>query len=422
MCHKNGLVLRDEKDDVIGTRKKSEKIEVNVKQSELSSKPSEQASFEVNQPWKKLQSKNQMKFSSDGKTPCKHLRIRLPEKLISGNEYTIKFKTEFKTDVKKIRFFLCSAKGETQEICNAEKSGDITAKAVCKNDCTHLVVTSTDFIGDNYFQVSDIKTEFVSKNMIKYRVGGKQYVIPASEFENGVVNKKTLIGYAADKVNFEVPVNLGTGIHGIESMGAFSFYGDSLDARFCESIGRFTIIGNNVTIGTHDHCLQALTAHPMFSWQKSKFSDYYTPSSTEIIKKNNDFQKTNSKTYSRGRTTIGNDVWIGNDVIILNGVHIGDGAVIGAGSVVTKDVEPYSVVGGNPAKLIKKRFTDKQIEELLELKWWEYGPEILDGVYLGDIDAAIAEIKSRIENGASKYKSIIWTLDTVTGALSKTNR
>lgn len=69
---------------------------------------------------------------------------------------------------------------------------------------------------------------------------------------------------------------------------------------------------------------------------------------------------------------IGNDVWIGNGVIILPGVKIGDGAVIGAGSVVTKDVPSYAIVGGNPAKIIKYRFNQEQIEKLLEIKWWNW--------------------------------------------------
>lgn len=68
---------------------------------------------------------------------------------------------------------------------------------------------------------------------------------------------------------------------------------------------------------------------------------------------------------------VGNDVWIGHGVIILAGVEIGDGAILAAGAVVTKNVEPYTIVVGNPAKPIRKRFSDKIIEELLELKWWD---------------------------------------------------
>lgn len=74
-------------------------------------------------------------------------------------------------------------------------------------------------------------------------------------------------------------------------------------------------------------------------------------------------------------TQIGNDVWIGNGAIVLRGIKIGDGAVIGAGAVVTKDVEPYTVVVGAPARPIKKRFNDDIIKELLELKWWDWDIE-----------------------------------------------
>lgn len=79
------------------------------------------------------------------------------------------------------------------------------------------------------------------------------------------------------------------------------------------------------------------------------------------------------KSYpTKGDTEIGNDVWIGFDATIMPGVKIGDGAIIGSKSVVTKDVEPYSIVGGNPAKLIRKRFSEQRIEELLEMKWWDW--------------------------------------------------
>ena len=77
----------------------------------------------------------------------------------------------------------------------------------------------------------------------------------------------------------------------------------------------------------------------------------------------------------KGDTVVGNDVWIGQNVTILPGVHIGDGAIIGANSVVSKDVLPYHIVGGNPIKVIRKRFDDDTIEFLLNLKWWDWSAE-----------------------------------------------
>ena len=75
---------------------------------------------------------------------------------------------------------------------------------------------------------------------------------------------------------------------------------------------------------------------------------------------------------TKGNTEIGNDVWIGFNSTIMPGIKIGDGAIIATNSTVTKNVEPYTIVGGNPAKEIKKRFTKEQIEKLLEIKWWNW--------------------------------------------------
>lgn len=72
----------------------------------------------------------------------------------------------------------------------------------------------------------------------------------------------------------------------------------------------------------------------------------------------------------RSSIVIGNDVWIGQDVMILGGVTVGDGAIVGAGSVVTRDVAPYTIVAGNPAAVIKMRYTEKQVKQLLRIKWW----------------------------------------------------
>lgn len=76
--------------------------------------------------------------------------------------------------------------------------------------------------------------------------------------------------------------------------------------------------------------------------------------------------------FSKGDITIGNDVWIGSDVTILSGVTIGDGSVIAANACVTQNVEPYTIVGGIPAKPIKKRFCDEEIERLLRIRWWDW--------------------------------------------------
>lgn len=77
----------------------------------------------------------------------------------------------------------------------------------------------------------------------------------------------------------------------------------------------------------------------------------------------------------KGDTVVGNDVWIGQNVTVLPGVHIGDGAILAANSVVAKDIPPYHIAGGNPCRIIRKRFDDDLIAYLLELKWWDWPAE-----------------------------------------------
>lgn len=101
----------------------------------------------------------------------------------------------------------------------------------------------------------------------------------------------------------------------------------------------------------------------------------------------------------KGDTVIGNDVWIGQNAVILPGVQIGDGAIIGANSVVGSDIEPYTIVAGNPAKELRKRFDDELIDLLLRVKWWDKSiDEINDMIPIltcSDLDKVKAELKER---------------------------
>lgn len=99
-----------------------------------------------------------------------------------------------------------------------------------------------------------------------------------------------------------------------------------------------------------------------------------------------DVQNITSAWDNKGDIIIGNDVWIGYDAVILSGVTIGDGAIVGTRAVVTKDVPPYTIVGGVPAKTIRKRFSDNDIATLLKMKWWDWPVE--------QIQSHITEIQS----------------------------
>lgn len=99
----------------------------------------------------------------------------------------------------------------------------------------------------------------------------------------------------------------------------------------------------------------------------------------------------------KGDTVIGNDVWIGQNAVILPGVHIGDGVIIGANSIVGSDVEPYTIVVGNPAKPLRKRFDDELIELLLRFKWWDKSIEEINQLIplltCSELDKVKEEIK-----------------------------
>ena len=101
---------------------------------------------------------------------------------------------------------------------------------------------------------------------------------------------------------------------------------------------------------------------------------------------------------TKGHVVIENDVWIGSSCTIMSGVTVGSGSVIAAESVVINDVEPYSIVAGNPAKLIKKRFSEKIIERFLKMSWWDYSEEIINKIVPLLQSIPDEEVLSKIEN------------------------
>ncbi len=124
------------------------------------------------------------------------------------------------------------------------------------------------------------------------------------------------------------------------------------------------IIGDFCSIGSGAAFIMAGNQGHRNDWASS-FPFFYMPEVPHFAGAVDAFQKA-------GDTVIGNDVWIGSEAIIMPGVKIGDGAVIGTRALVTRDVEPYAIIGGNPARVIRKRFDDDSIAMLLEMKWWDW--------------------------------------------------
>ncbi len=157
-------------------------------------------------------------------------------------------------------------------------------------------------------------------------------------------------------------ISKGTRLHDV-SVGMYTYIGENCFFRNTE-IGRFCSIASGVRHVSGKHpTTQNISTHPLF----------YTPNTPVGLGFVNEFYYDEHE-YVENNTLvrIGNDVWIGEGVLILDGVSIGDGAVVAAGAVVTKDVRPYTIVGGVPARVLKTRFDEKTVEKLLKEKWWTW--------------------------------------------------
>ncbi len=131
-------------------------------------------------------------------------------------------------------------------------------------------------------------------------------------------------------------------------------------------IGRWCSIGRRTTIGAPPHAIDGLSSHPLLC-----------------------------RPPVPARTTLGHDVWIGDNVLVMAGVTIGHGAVVAGGAVVSRDVEPYAIVGGVPARLIRYRFDEALRARLLALRWWEYDESTWQGLDLSRLEESLPAMEAR---------------------------
>jgi acetyltransferase-like isoleucine patch superfamily enzyme len=181
--------------------------------------------------------------------------------------------------------------------------------------------------------------------------------------------------------------------------------------RLCGKVGAYCSIAPNVSIGDGEHPVTWMSSHP-FQYGKSSFNNWDGAK---------DFtgELRLPLSISKRMPVIGNDVWIGANAVILRGVTIGDGAVVAAGAVVNKDVPAYAIVGGVPAKVIKYRFDQEIIAQLLELKWWEYDVNELSDLCFDDVENAILQLRKKIDSGAQKRANVSLKLQNNTLTITK---
>jgi acetyltransferase-like isoleucine patch superfamily enzyme len=189
-------------------------------------------------------------------------------------------------------------------------------------------------------------------------VGPRSFIIDSTLkkgvfiFNDSVINESVINDHC--KVSNNVSINKS-------ELGTYSYVSEN--CRISNStIGKFCSIGPGVTIAGGKHPVSFLSTSPV--WYSTSRQNGTTFSDKNYFEESSP-------------VTIGNDVWIGTSAYISDGVRIGNGAIIGAGAVITKDVAPFSVVGGVPAKEIKKRFSYERIEAIEKIKWWEWNEEKL---------------------------------------------
>ena len=216
---------------------------------------------------------------------------------------------------------------------------------------------STDMSNINFFNpaiiyyfLRKIKLEYKFRKY-KLRVGLKTKVIE-SKLEDSVILSHSNYIYKCH-LGRDVYINNSSFLNN-STIEANTYINGTANISYA-NIGKFCSIGANVRINLGKHPIDLISTHPAFYSNNKNFKCF---SDKNIYKE-------------MGEVHIGNDVWIGDNVTIMGGVNIGHGAIVGTKALVTKDVEPYAIVGGIPAKTIKYRLRADLIKELLEIKWWD---------------------------------------------------
>ena len=208
-------------------------------------------------------------------------------------------------------------------------------------------------------------------NLLVRAISMKNHVSPRARMHKSVVFDAPVRIYG----NAVLKRNVG--------VGCFSFINGGTTVFSNTRIGNFCSIGKNCEIGAVDHPIDWLSTSPFQYNMRLHFPD--------VIDKYDDFHQI--KVQRPLNTAIGHDVWVGSLVIIKKEIHIGTGAIVAGGAVVVKDVPPYSIVGGVPAKILKYRFSEVIIERLLKSKWWHRNISELNGLDYNNIEQVLQKLE-----------------------------
>ncbi|CVI22747.1 Bacterial transferase hexapeptide repeat protein [Agrobacterium fabacearum CFBP 5771] len=193
----------------------------------------------------------------------------------------------------------------------------------------------------------------------------------------------------SDGCQYEDPIHVGPQCTVLATkIGRYAFINSGTSIFDNVEVGRFCTFARNCQIGGTEHPIHYLSTS-FFRISRNWFPNDEIAQTAPLVK--------NSPPEGRSRSSkilIGSDVWFGAGAIVLKGLTIGHGAVIGAGAVVTKDVPPYAIVAGNPAKVIRFRFEKPIIDRLLASPWWDRDPGWLATVPLNDVEASLRMLEA----------------------------
>lgn len=215
----------------------------------------------------------------------------------------------------------------------------------------------------------------------------------------GVSNiKDTGRSYRADQsVSFDADLRLepyttffGNSARNLPSMGAFSYTLSILPPSM--KIGRYTSIARGLQVMGARHPINRVSSSPVFYNPRLMMDTYATDSGTTV----------NSIRFDSSviSVTVGNDVWIGQNVTLAQGISIGDGSIVAANATVTKDVPPYTIVGGLPASIIRPRFDVEVADSLHASRWWSYSPDCLSQLSLLEPAQFAKELEKKVGDGS----------------------
>ena len=194
------------------------------------------------------------------------------------------------------------------------------------------------------------------------------------------------------QVECEPPVNLDGEVSMKGVVGAYSYARLNTTLSGVRSIGRYCSIAESVTLGGGEHPTDWLSTLP-FQYGAASVSNRWSQKRDHVYA---------LRPKQPSLIKVGHDVWIGTKAVVLRGVTIGNGAIIGAGSVVTKDVPPYAIVAGVPARILRYRFEPELIERMQRVRWWNYTADSLLEVRFNNPGKALDDVERLVAKGAAE--------------------